>query len=202
MHNKKLKNIILTFFLTLLAGGFYSTNYAQLKDSTFHISAYLGVGYARFISDMDTDGFNKNGFSGTIRLMWEPDHLLSLGLESGYLQLYKLSNKQVSVLGNDFEVSTELTAIPIFAVFSMKIVENFKLSIGSGLLILGSSVDALGNSVSSSQTSTGAFGAASYLYPLSKMFFLGGELKYFYINKIENGDLSLQLMLWVNLLSY
>lgn len=202
MLNKKLKNIILTFFLTLLVGGFYSSNYAQLKDSTFHVSTYLGVGYARFISDLDTEGFNKSGFAGTIRLMWEPDHLLSLGLESGYLQLYKLSNKQVSVLGNDFEVSTELTAIPIFTVFSMKIIKNFKLSIGSGLLILGSSVDALGNPVSSSQTSTGAFGAASYLYPLSKMFFLGGELKYYYINKIENGDLTLQLMLRVNLLSY
>ena len=202
MHNKIFKNITLTFFLALLAGGFYSSNYAQLKDSTFHVSAYLGVGYSRFISDIDIDQLNKNGFSGTIRLMWEPDHLLSLGLESGYLQLYRLNNKQVSVSGNDFEVSTELTAIPIFTVFSMKIVENFKLSIGSGLLILNSSVDALGNPVSSSQTSTGAFGAASYLYPLSRMFYLGGEVKYTYINKIENGDLSLELMLRVNLLSY
>ena len=120
MLNKIFKNITITIFLALLAGGFYSSNYAQLKDSTFHVSAYLGVGYSRFISDIDIDQLNKSGFSGTIRLMWEPDHLLSLGLESGYLQLYRLNNKQVSVSGNDFEVSTELTAIPIFTVFSMK----------------------------------------------------------------------------------
>ena len=160
------------------------------------------MGYSRFISELDTDGLNKNGFSGTIRLMWEPEHLLSLGLESGYVQIHKLSNKQVSVSGNDFEVSTELTAIPIFTVFSMKILKNFNLSIGSGLLILNSSVDALGNPVSSSQISTGAFGAASYLFPLSNLFLLGSELKYSYINKIENGNLSIQLMMKVNLLNY
>ena len=45
------------------------------------------------LSELDLKDLNKNGFSGTIRLMWEPEHLLSIGIESGYLQLYDISTQ-------------------------------------------------------------------------------------------------------------
>ncbi|MGB5849752.1 MAG: hypothetical protein WBH40_14765, partial [Ignavibacteriaceae bacterium] len=137
-----------------------------------------------------------------IRLMWEPEHLLSIGIESGYLHLYDISTQRSLENGKTFNVSSELTAVPIITVFSMELIENFRLSIGSGLFILTSKVDALGNPVNSTQVSTGSLASGSYFYPLSHTISLGGEIKYYLINKIEDGDLTLQFSLQYRFLTY
>ncbi|MGD8307540.1 MAG: hypothetical protein PVF17_12860, partial [Ignavibacteria bacterium] len=88
------------------------------------------------------------------------------------------------------------------AVLSMKIIHNLKLSVGSGVYLLYSQVDALDNPVKTSQLSTGSYFAASYFRNLSGKLSLGGEVKYFYINKIEDGDLTFQIALQYKILSY
>ena len=70
-----------------------SHSYTQTDDLEYAVTAYINAGYSRFISELDYKDLNKNGFSGTIRLMWEPEHLLSIGIESGYLQLYDISTQ-------------------------------------------------------------------------------------------------------------
>ena len=62
----------------------------QDDDKTYSLSTELGVGYSRYFTTMDYDDLNQNGFSGTVRVMWNPEHFLSLGLESGYQYLYSL----------------------------------------------------------------------------------------------------------------
>jgi hypothetical protein len=44
-------------------------------------------------------------------------------------------------------------------------------------------------------------GEQSFVYIITSIF-TGGEVKFSYINKIKNGDLSLKLILKVNLFSY
>lgn len=177
-------------------------NYAQTTEPLYSVTAYIGFGYANFLSELDFNKLSKSGFAGTFRIMWEPEHLLSIGLESGYLQLYKLNNQQVGEPPNTFEITSSLNAIPIVAVFSMKIIHNFKLSVGSGMFILYSHVDAMDNPVITSQLSTGSYFSANYFHQLSGKLFLGGEIKYFYINKIEDGDLLFQIALQYKLLTY
>jgi len=201
MFNRIKVNIV---FATLLIGltTCLSQSYPQSDDSEYAVTAYINAGYSRFITELDYNGLNKNGFSGTIRLMWEPEHILSIGIESGYLQLYDLSGQSTLGDGTTFNVSSELTAVPILSVFSMEIFKNLKLSMGSGIFILTSKVDALDNPVQSDQVSTGVLGAVSYLWPLSHNISLGGEVKYYLINKIEDGDLNFQLSLQYKLLAY
>ncbi|MCW9064807.1 MAG: hypothetical protein OQJ78_00810, partial [Ignavibacteriaceae bacterium] len=74
--------------------------------------------------------------------------------------------------------------------------------IGSGIFLLTSKVDALGNPVNSNQVSTGVLGSASYYHPLSHIISLGGEIKYFLINKIEDSDLTFQLSFQYRFLTY
>jgi hypothetical protein len=179
-----------------------SQSFSQADDTEYAVTAYINAGYSRFISELDFNDLNKNGFSGTIRLMWEPEHLLSIGIESGYLHLYDI-NTQVTYQDTiTFNGSSELTAVPILMVFSMELFENFKLSVGSGMFLLTSKVDALGNLVNSNQVSTGVLGAASYYYPLSHTISLGGEIKYYLINKIEDGSLNFQFSLQYRFLTY
>jgi hypothetical protein len=179
-----------------------SEKYAQTNESEYAVTAYINAGYSRYISELDYQDLNKNGFSGTVRLMWEPEHLLSLGIESGYVQLYDFNTQRTVQDTITFNGSSELTAVPILAIYSLEIFENLKLSIGSGIFLLTSKVDALGNQVNSNQVSTGVLGSASYYHPLSHTVSLGGEIKYFLINKIEDGDLTFQLSFQYRFLTY
>ena len=134
--------------------------------------------------------------------MWEPEHILSIGIESGYLQLYDISTQITHQDTITFNGSSELTAVPILAVFSMELFENFKISFGSGMFLLTSKVDALDNPVKSNQVSTGVLASASYYHPLSHTISLGGEIKYYLINKIEDGSLNFQFSLQYRFLTY
>ena len=200
MFNRIKVNIVFASFIIALTACL-SQSYSQTDGSEYAIAAYINGGYSRFISELDINDLNKNGFSGTIRLMWEPEHILSVGIESGYLQLYDISTNR-TINGTTFNGSSELTAVPIITVLSMELFENFKLSFGSGMFLLTSKVDALGNPVNSNQVSTGVLGSASYYYPLSHTISLGGEIKYYLINKIEDGDLTLQFSLQYRFLTY
>ena len=201
MLNRIKVNIVFATHIIILTACL-SQSYSQIDDSEYAITAYINAGYSRFISELDYNDLNKNGFSGTIRLMWEPEHLLSIGIESGYLQLYDISTQLTIQDTITFNGSSELTAVPILAVYSMELFKNFKLSFGSGMFLLTSKVDALGNPVNSNQVSTGVLGSASYYYPLSRSISLGGEIKYYLINKIEDGDLTLQFSLQYRFLTY
>ena len=150
MFNRIKVNII---FITLMISftACFSQSNSQTDDSEYAVTAYINAGYSRFISDLDFKDLNKNGFSGTIRLMWEPEHLLSIGIETGYLQLYNFNTQRVIQDTIIFNGSSELTAVPILTVYSMELFENFRLSVGSGFFLLTSKVDALGNAVNSTQ---------------------------------------------------
>ncbi len=201
MFNRIKVNIVYSTLIIVLTA-FLSQSYSQSDDSEYAVTAYINAGYSRFISELDFEDLNKNGFSGTIRLMWEPEHLLSIGIESGYLHLYDI-NTQVTYQDTiTFNGSSELTAVPILTVFSMELFENFIISVGSGMFLLTSKVDALGNPVNSNQVSTGVLGSASYYHPLSHTISLGGEIKYYLINKIEDGSLNFQFSLQYRFLTY
>ena len=201
MFNRIKVNIVLSTLMIALAACL-SQSYSQTDDSEYAVTAYINAGYSRFISELDIKDLNKNGFSGTIRLMWEPEHLLSIGIESGYLQLYNINTQRIIQDTITFDGSSELTAVPIITVFSMELFKNFKLSIGSGIFLLTSKVDALGNPVNSLQISTGGLASGSYYYPISHTISLGGEIKYYLINKIEDGDLNLQFSLQYRFITY
>ncbi len=201
MFNRIKVNIVFIALIIALTACL-SQSYSQTDDPEYAVTAYINAGYSRFITELDYKDLNKNGFSGTIRLMWEPEHLLSIGIESGYLQLYDISTQLTIQDTITFSGSSELTAVPILTVFSMELFENFKISVGSGMFLLTSKVDALGNPVNSNQVSTGVLGSASYYYPLSHTISLGGEIKYYLINKIEDSSLNFQFSLQYRFLTY
>ena len=67
----------------------------QTFDTLYSVNTEFGVGYGRFISDLDLNGLNKNGYNLTFRILWQPEHFLSIGLESGYLKLYSYEEKGI-----------------------------------------------------------------------------------------------------------
>ncbi len=76
--------------ILIIVGIFACVVFPQSNDTTYSLSTEVGVGYSRFFTTMDYDDLSKNGFSGTVRVMWNPEHLLSIGLETGYQYIYSI----------------------------------------------------------------------------------------------------------------
>src|SRR4051794_22074063 len=79
---------------------------------------YVGAGPNYYFNNLvlAKDKVNEVNYSIVGRLMWEPKHKLSLGVETGYLRLYHI--KSSSSANGDLRIVN--VAIPIQIVISMK----------------------------------------------------------------------------------
>ena len=186
-------------FLSLLL---FHTVKAQDEDTLYTIDVYAGAGYGYYVTDMDIDGLSKGGVNLSLRVMWQPEHLLSIGLHTGYLQFYTFELKDAETSRGITDISADLTAVPIGLLFSMKIMEGLNITAGTSLYILTSHADSHGNKVSGTDFSTGSLISLTYIKPLSRNLSLGGEMKYNFVNKIQDGSLSLSAVLKYTLLEY
>ncbi len=177
---------------------------AAPNDSLYHLTLTGGFGYGHFFNkfvNVPDDNISNNLPAFVGRIMWEPNHLLKLGLESGYYYLYNAYDIPASI-GND-KLSSKMTLVPIFLHVSMNIFDNFYASISSGYSFMRYKVESdeglsEGTVVSLSNFVT----SLSYLYPLSKDWRLGADFRYMYIGETENGYLNLNVFVTFNLLSY
>jgi hypothetical protein len=166
----------------------------QANDTTYSLSTEIGLGYSRYFTTMDYNDLNKNGFSGTVRVMWNPEHLLSLGLESGYQYLYSLDVSNYDTEFGNTNVKASMYTVPIFIVFAMKVFPNVKLSAGTGAYLLFNSGEAFGDAINSDQISIGAHVGASYTYPINNSMAIGGELLYSYFSKLQDQTFAIQFL--------
>jgi Outer membrane protein beta-barrel domain len=166
----------------------------QLNDTTYSLSTEIGLGYSRYFTTLDNDDLNKNGFSGTVRVMWNPEHLLSLGLESGYQYLYSLDVNDFDTEFGNTNVEASMYTVPIFIVFSMKVIPNINLIAGAGAYLLFNSGELFGDELVSSQISIGAHTGISYTYPINNSMAIGGELLYSYFSKLQDQTVAIQFL--------
>ena len=166
----------------------------QLNDTTYSLSTEIGLGYSRYFTTMDYDDLNQNGFSGTVKVMWNPEHLLSIGLETGYQQLYSLDVSDFSTEIGNTDVKASMYTVPIFIVFAMKVLPNVKLTAGSGAYLLFNSGEAFGDALNSNQVSIGAHMGISYTYPINNSMAIGGELLYSYFSKLQDQTVAVQFL--------
>jgi hypothetical protein len=184
---KTYKSLLITFLLTFSAFG-------QSADTTYSLTTEIGVGYSRYFTTMDYNELNKNGFSGTVKVMWNPEHLLSIGLETGYQYLYSINTKNNSAEFGNSDFTASMYTIPVFIVFAMKVTPEIKIMAGSGMYLLYNSGELFGDAIESNQTSIGAHVGVSYTYPINKSISLGGELLYSYYSKLQDQTVALQFL--------
>lgn len=197
-------NIFSILVTVLLALSLCTTELeAQESDSLYHISFDVGLGPAVYLTNMDYDNlYGSYPFVFTFRFMWEPEHLLRLGIESGYLPLFYLETKFYDTVFGNTEAELSLNSVPILAVFAMEVVENFEIFGGVGGFILISEVSSFDNYVLSTSWSNAYELGISYRHPLNNKLKIGGELKSYYISRLENYDVALQLSIKYSIFSY
>lgn len=198
-HMRATKTLFITFVSIVMS----SSCFAQDTDTTYKVNVIAGLGYSYFITSLaEFDGLNPHSFNATAKIMWQPEHLLRVGIESGYLSFYSYEQTGFTSEYGTTDVKSSLAAVPIILVFAMELFDNLEVSSGVGVYFLFSEINSYNNKVSSSVFSNGYHASLSYFQPLSLDVSIGGELKYYYLSKIEDADLALQLVLKYNFLEY
>ncbi len=123
----------------------------------------------------------------TLRVMWHPDHLLRLGVETGYVTFYTYTLQ-------DTVGKVSLNGIPLLIEWNMPVAKRFNVFVGTGVYFLKSNLD-YGGKTSSSKASLGWMAAASYTQPLTKNLGVAAELKYMDASETVNAVMGLQVQL-------
>lgn len=155
----------------------------------------LGGGYGyyfnTFTNVLDEDVINSRpSFYG--KLMWQPEHRLRIGFESGYYEIY--STTRIETVNKSLKLTTSLNVIPLFLSFAMKTTKHFDINFATGVaimnygVIVNKSKKSLveGHTLSLSDFATGF----TWYLPLGNRFELGAEFKYLYLGKTRDSHVS------------
>jgi len=159
------------------------------KNHKFTIYAGVGPNYYFNNLVLAKDKVKEFSYSFVGRLMWEPKHNLSLGIESGYNRLYSVDTE----LPSGGSVHIVNVAIPIRIVVSMKFFQNYFASFNMGQSILLNKVNTSNyGKVDASNISLGDFGLdIGYKRLISDRVYLGSEIKGTYSAKLEDKNIAL-----------
>lgn len=200
MLGRIIKNILSIFcFIAIL---FVNKYKAQTNDSLYNVSVNVGFGYSRYLASFPKIGLNKNSFNITGRIMWEPEHLLSVGVETGYVPLFFFQTNDYKLVDGSVNVDLSLVAIPVVIIFGMEIFEDFKIYAGVGGAALNSTADFFENKVVSSSWSNAYNLSVAYSHKIAINLNLGSEIKWYNISKIEDSALLVQISILYNVFSY
>lgn len=187
--HKVLAGILICFLPTLATG--QKEGAPGTKRHKFTISLGGGPNYyfnnlIRFKKQVNEFNYSFGG-----RFMWEPEHLLSLGFETGYYRLYNLNLKGTQ------NTSIRNSAIPFQVVISMRFLKvcYFNFSMGRTLLINDITTDAYGNFDAVTFSLADFASSVGYRRKLNDRFSLNAETKFFYATKAEDRNVALLFML-------
>jgi Outer membrane protein beta-barrel domain len=192
-------------YIILLSGIFFlltsSWVLAQEKDSTkakgageYSLVLYAGGGLSVYASSPGVPEYletteTTTGLCGSVRVMWHPDHLLRLGIESGSVPFYSYTMKDTNYSGE-----LNLSAVPLLLEWSMPVGDRFNIFLGYGIYFLKTKLDYAGATESSTR-SIGLAVAVSYVHPLSENLGIAGEVKWMNATETKNKVFLTQILL-------
>jgi hypothetical protein len=180
--------------LAALQGYGQSTQVPSEKKHPF--SFYGGVGPSYYFNNLVIGKQYVNSFNYSFagRFMWEPGHLLSLGIETGYYRLYTVSASQL----NNAHISN--SAVPLQIVVSMKFLKDWYACFNMGQTMLLNKAGATGSeTVNSTSWSLADFaGSVGYRYRFPSRISVGAETKFFLSSSYLDMNLALLFMVGYN----
>ncbi|MCK9219457.1 MAG: hypothetical protein PHF97_03285 [Bacteroidales bacterium] len=193
---KKYIILILIIFFGVFSG--YSQKVDSLIVKRNHYSFTIGGGWTHYINSLEIGKKDARiNFAGiSLKFFWEPEHRLSLGLETGFYQIYKVKiNDYMNVTGQ-----AGMSAIPLLLTVRMRIVDHFHLSVGAGLAMMFNKVSGMGQNINSTILSLSNYQfSGSYIYPLHKHWLVGGEFKVLDFGKADDWIYSVQAICTIRL---
>jgi hypothetical protein len=196
MESRKHIPLALTlFFCVLCIAVTAQEQKSEDPDKKHRFTLYAGLGPNYYLNNLVlARGYvNELNYSFVTRFMWEPEHFLSLGFETGYNRLYTVTTTDENT-GSPVRIVN--AAIPLHGVVTMKFSEHFygSFNMGQAILINKTTTDTNGQ-INATGFSPADFGlTAGYKKILSRRIMLGAELKGIYSFKLEDRTIGLILM--------
>jgi hypothetical protein len=125
---------------------------------------------------------------GSLRIMWHPDHLLQIGVETGLTDFYTYK-VQDGRSGNLIE-----NAVPLLLIFSVPVTRRIHVYAGSGVYLITSKLNYNGK-VNSSDYSLGWMVSGSYEYPLTNTLGIAGGMEWLNAFVTQDASLTIQIHL-------
>lgn len=195
-----MRNLLSIFLLALLC--YASAHLSAQQDSVEStrsdyrviVQVQAGISNSRIDRTIkpEKSEYTTTGLSGTIRLLWRPDHLLGIGMETGFIRISKLLIKEDNKLPPQSVV--RLGAVPVLGVFSM---EKYGVELSAGVGLYNYQVDAIvgDDTPSSDQWEIGWMASVGYMYPLSRSWLVGADVRHYAIPERSVGGISANLRL-------
>jgi hypothetical protein len=181
--------------LTLVLVSYTLVAFSQQKDSVKvrlnHYTFTIGTGWTHYYNNLENgDQDIKKNFPGvSFRFLWEPEYRLSLGLESGYYKLFRITNQ----INSDTSIQIDRSVVPLLLLVRMRIVDNVYIGAGMGIAIINNKAEGAVQKIVTKTTSLSNFEVfGSYIYPLSKHWNVGGEVKIFSFASLNDWMYSIQ----------
>ncbi len=194
--------LLLVLLHTKLAA--QDTTSGTVKDSTevnvqqkgrYAFVLYAGGGMSSYIGSIGSPGLGSTTTvgrmhpSGTVRIMWHPDHRLRFGIESGYVNFYTYTVQNGNTTGK-----VSLTGIPVLLVWSMALTKRFNIFAGVGSYFLATDLNYKG-SVSSKMLGLGINASVNYVQPITPKLGIAAEVKFIDATQTKDYAFSAQVML-------
>jgi hypothetical protein len=190
MHFQK---ILTTILICCSAVGLMAQTNDNKPPKKRRFAFYAGVGPNYYFNNLviGKNLVNELNFSAVGRFMWEPEHLLSIGIESGYVRLYTMD---ANGPGHAHIVNS---AIPIQLVISMKFLKSFyfNFTLGQSKLLNKVTSDSSGDFNTSAWSLADFGGTVGYKYKLKNRISVGAEAKYFYSTGFIDRNIALVFMI-------
>jgi len=161
----------------------------------FRLLIYAGLGTSLYSTSIQPPGSLSNlqqsrvGIPATLRIMWQTDHRLRMGIETGYVSMYTYRG-----VVQDKDARIRVSAIPILPVFSMSVVKRFSVYAGTGPFLINSHLYYDGTTRGTT-LSLGWMAAATYTQPLTKNLGLAAEVKWYDASQTDDSCLIAQATL-------
>jgi len=161
---------------------------AQSQPDTgtkYTVEALLTVGlkYTRFVNPT-TEFTDRQIFPGVTvkaRLHWFPNHLLGIGIQSGY-ELFAIEKHIIlDDEGVPSVIEMQLSGVPIHAVFEMR-PNNFRLGVGLGIYLLESKISFNGSITKSSDLAFGVSALVGYEWHIFEDLHVSPEIGLYMIS--------------------
>lgn len=171
----------------------------------YHVELMLigGMGATRYKEppSVVNDQTTFRGWNANVRLMWHPDHLLGMGVMSGYQVFSRETIEAGSIPDVAEDVTLELSSVPIHIAFEMRPL-HIRFGAGIGVYILMSQLIESTGTTYSSDLAYGGSAWLGYEFDITDHLHIGPDLVLQVLSDRGISNLSAMIVLRYDLLSY
>jgi hypothetical protein len=135
----------------------------------------------------------RDGMVFSVRMALHPEHRLHMGLETGWFQLYSYEISDVETSFGSTDASLSLSAVPLLAVFSMRVFDTFALHGGVGGYMMRSHTVSFGAEADVLRFRQGWMASLSWDQSVASVLAIGLEIKWYGVTEMGEGAMLLQI---------